>query len=145
MLSTTTLNPYFINQEFTETISVTYTDPESANNEVLSVSPLVPVNSININFTNTDITISGYYDASIFDQNIIKTITRGKSDKLEAPTEVRSFNSINTTKQVISFKPDPRNSITFSYEVITSDGQDIVTQEVLNDYSRAIPSLKGLV
>lgn len=95
------------------------------------------------------ITISGNHKLELFDQNEIKAITRGSSDKLEDPIITDSFDDLNPDdQQVFSFIIDQRLSITVNFEleyISTFQGLSSLetanfTQVVSNDWDRYIPT-----
>lgn len=98
---------------------------------------------------NLSISISGSHKLSIFDQNEIKTITRGSSDLIEPPLTSDSFDDLDPEeKQCFSYVIDPRFTITINYTLTyrsTFDGLSSFetvdfTQVVSNDWDRYIPT-----
>lgn len=141
-LEPTTLPQRSINQQFTEAVAVTFANTEDPNNAILSVSCDKSIPNINVLFTNTNITLTGSYDSSLFSDNVIKCITRNSSDRLETPRFFSSFFQLNNTDQLISYTADPKNTDTATFTVVTNEGNAEFTQTVLNNYSGAINSIK---
>lgn len=96
------------------------------------------------------INIYGNHKLEIFDQNIIKTITRGSSDLIEEPLTSNSFGDLDPEQQqCFSYQIDTR-TITVNYTLAYASIPPLgglssletvnFTQNVTNDYSVSIPT-----
>jgi hypothetical protein len=132
-ISKTEFIDVFVEAVFTDSASITFDLPTD---NITNVIPSIEFESININFTTTTVTVSGKYDLEVFDQVAIKYIERGSSDIIQTPIIVDNFEIIDAnTNQVFDYQPDNRNLIVISYNIITTDTNFVVTQNVFNNYS----------
>lgn len=100
------------------------------------------------------INIYGKHKIKIFDQNIIKSISRGSSDLLETPLITNSFDTLDPIeRQVYSYQIDQRTiPITFTLQYISIPPLGLssletvnFTQQVFNDYSSTISTFLSYI
>ena len=131
-----------VTESFSESASLV---PGPLPEKIISVTPDTFVPTIQITFTDLSVTVAGAYDLSLFSLNSILHLTRGSSDKYEELIEASSFSTIPTTRQVISYKPDPRSIRTVTYAIQTDLSTYSITQDVWNNYSVGRDILKDYV
>lgn len=141
--SPTTLPTDSVEIDFTDVITITFDTPATGN--IISVSADLDSSTVTISNTATTVTVTGRYGLGIFDNKSIKHITRGSSDKLEQYEVALDFNELDSTRQVFDYSPDPRNSITITYTIKTTEGDLEITKDIENDYSSGRDSLTEFI
>jgi hypothetical protein len=139
---------------FTSTVTITDDNTGDAANIIAVTSDSALPSSINVQFSNVTgaVTVTGLYPISVFPGATIKYITRGSSDKIEAPVTVGSFGDIPQGKQVIAYVPSGISQIIYNYKVIIdantepqSNIIEYVTQSVQFNYDVGAAALKSYI
>jgi hypothetical protein len=132
--SKTEFDEVFVETEFSDSVSITFDDLILG--EITDVVSSILEDSINITFTTDTVSISGKYTLELFDQHVLKYITRGSSNRFETERITDDFSKIDAnTEQIFDYSPDSRNMITITYTIETTEGDVEVTQDVFNNYS----------
>lgn len=153
----TTLDPVFTDTNFTDIIQVNDINSAPAQITSINISPALPLTvnlttAIVMSNTAGPITLSGSFSPSVFPGVSITYITRGKSDKIETPTTVGSFDAIPSGKQVFAYKPPTQSTVTITITITGIDDPDAMTTDtqtitkvVEYDYQKGINSLRNYI
>lgn len=131
------LTSVLVEQTFAETISVTYTAPESSFIVSVTCDTLIP--KINVSFTEASVSIEGFYVLDTFPRSEVQHVAKASSDILEIPTTASQFVDVPPNREVISYRATPIQSKIVTYTITVSEGGEIttglVTQLVEMDYT----------